>query len=175
MRHEYREDIDGLRAISVLPVIAYHLDIPFVAAGYAGVDVFFVISGYLVTSVLLRSPSTVSAAVRFYWRRAARLFPSVFVLLTVCLAAGAFIMLPSEFRNLGRDAGASTLLAANLVLARNTDYFDPSANFNVLLHMWSLCVEEQFYLLLPLLLAVILRGSNAMRFVIIAAAFVLSF
>lgn len=148
----YRPEIDGLRALAVMGVVAYHLDLG-LPGGFAGVDVFFVISGYLITSLLVRDfrSGTFSWA-GFFERRMRRILPAlVFVSLSV-LAAGACWLMPKDFESLGKTAVAQAAMASNLYLWKNGGYFDGSLDANPLMHCWSLAVEEQFYLLYPLLL-----------------------
>lgn len=153
----YRPDIDGLRTLAVVPVVLEHarLGSP---GGYVGVDVFFVISGFLITSILLGEHARGDFSLwTFYERRAKRLFPALFVVLACCLILGAVLMLPSDFEMLAKSTLAATGFAANLWFYTQTGYFDQAAELKPLLHTWSLGVEEQFYLLFPLLLWALIR------------------
>ena len=149
----YRPDIDGLRAIAVLSVVLYPFGIGGLQGGFVGVDVFFVISGYLITGIiqseLARGEFTLA---RFYERRARRIFPALFVMLLVTMLAGLFVLLPSDLARLGQAATATVLFVSNALYFRQSGYFDDASDFNALLHTWSLGVEEQFYVGLPLLL-----------------------
>ncbi|MFN0057865.1 MAG: acyltransferase family protein [Planctomycetota bacterium] len=149
----YRKDIDGLRAIAILPVVLFHSGFG-CSGGFVGVDVFFVISGYLITGILLRELDTGTFSLaRFWQRRVRRLFPVLMVVLLLTMAAGWALLLPSEFALLGEHSLATLVSAANFRLQVTAGYWAPQAENLPLLHMWSLAVEEQFYLLLPLLLA----------------------
>ncbi|MFQ6181352.1 acyltransferase family protein [Sinorhizobium meliloti] len=151
---EYRKDIDGLRAIAVLPVVLYHAGIPGFSGGFVGVDIFFVISGFLITGILHKdlAEGRFSLAT-FYERRARRILPALFVVVATCLAAGVLLLLPDMLVGLARSALATMMFASNVWFWFSTsDYFAPSAGLEPLLHTWSLAVEEQFYIVLPLLL-----------------------
>lgn len=152
----YRADIDGLRAVSILLVVGYHAFPPLFSGGFVGVDVFFVISGFLITGVVLsRIDAGIFAATDFYARRIRRIFPAlIVVLLTICLI-GWFILLPDEFALLGEGVAAGAGFVSNLFQLRQTGYFAPAAADNPLLHLWSLGIEEQFYIFWPLVLLAI--------------------
>ena len=155
----YRADIDGLRAVAVLAVVAFHAAPAHLPGGFAGVDVFFVISGYLITGLLLDDPQPLKPRLRaFYARRVRRIFPALLVVLAGALAAGWYLLLPGEWTDLGRHAAAASAFVVNIVFWREANYFDPRLESSPLLHLWSLSVEEQFYLLWPLLLALVVRG-----------------
>jgi peptidoglycan/LPS O-acetylase OafA/YrhL len=152
----YRPDIDGLRAIAVTMVVAAHAGLPGVDGGYAGVDVFFVISGFLITSILLREQARdgrISLA-GFYARRIRRILPPLALTIVVTLALGALLLTPmGEQQDLAQSALAATGFVSNIYFMQaNTGYFAAPAQFMVLLHTWSLGIEEQFYLVWPLAL-----------------------
>ena len=152
-RHTYRPDIDGLRAVAVLAVVAYHAFPNALAGGFAGVDVFFVISGFLITGVTARELDAGDFGyLRFYERRARRIFPALIVVLVATLAIGWVMLLPDEYARLGEHVAAGTLFSSNLVLWHEVGYFDASSATKPLLHLWSLGIEEQFYLAWPILL-----------------------
>jgi peptidoglycan/LPS O-acetylase OafA/YrhL len=154
----YRPDIDGLRAVAVVVVVAYHAFPKFLTGGFIGVDVFFVISGYLITQLILTGlqAGTFSLS-EFYRRRVRRIVPALLVVMSACFLFGWLVLLPSELRSLGKSLSWSAPFLANLYFARNGGYFDKAADLNPLLHLWSLGVEEQFYLVWPVLLTLAVR------------------
>ena len=161
-RH-YRPDIDGLRAIAVLPVVAFHAFPQIFPGGFVGVDVFFVISGFLISQIIFHELHAKSFSLRgFYARRVRRLFPALMVVLAAILAAGWWALLPVELIRLGQQVVTSVAFVANLYLWFQAGYFDPAANTYPLLHLWSLGVEEQFYIFWPLLLILLWRRSRLM-------------
>jgi peptidoglycan/LPS O-acetylase OafA/YrhL len=148
-----RRDIDGLRAVAILAVLGFHTIPALFAGGFIGVDVFFAISGYLITRILLTSLEEGSFAFgNFYARRIRRIFPALAVVLAASFALGWLLLPPAEFRQLGKDILAGAAFVSNLVFWNETGYFGASAVHNVLLHLWSLGIEEQFYILWPLML-----------------------
>jgi peptidoglycan/LPS O-acetylase OafA/YrhL len=150
----YRPDIDGLRAVAVLSVVAFHAFPDYIAGGFVGVDVFFVISGYLITSILVKQHRAAKFSFGdFYSRRARRILPALCLVLLACLLFGYLALLPDEFANLGRHMAAAAAFAANLSFWQEAGYFAPASEFQPLLHLWSLGIEEQFYLVWPLVLA----------------------
>ena len=154
----YRADIDGLRALAVLSVVLFHAFPRWLAGGYVGVDVFFVISGYLISSILFTSlQKGTFSFVDFYSKRARRIFPALItVLFFVCLF-GWYVLTPDEFSALGKHIAAGSGFVSNIALWLETGYFDTSADVKPLLHLWSLGVEEQFYIIWPFLLFVAAR------------------
>jgi peptidoglycan/LPS O-acetylase OafA/YrhL len=163
----YRPDIDGLRAIAVLSVVGYHAAPSLVRGGYVGVDVFFVISGFLITSIILRERDEGTfSLIGFYERRARRLFPALIVVLAATALIGWYFLLPHEFRALGKHITAGAAYFINIALKKEAGYFDAAADEKPLLHLWSLAVEEQFYLVWPLLLLV-LRGRRQILVVLL--------
>ncbi|MBN9601327.1 MAG: acyltransferase [Afipia felis] len=158
----YRRDIDGLRAIAVLFVIGFHYFHSVFRGGFVGVDVFFVISGFLITGLIRQDVAAGRFSIaEFYGRRIRRIFPALVLVLLLSLGMGFLFMLPDAFRTLGINTAASAGFVANIALWLQQDYFAPSAEFNPLLHIWSLGVEEQFYLVWPLILIVIARRRAA--------------
>ena len=154
-KFKYRADIDGLRAIAVLAVVLFHAGLG-VSGGFVGVDVFFVISGFLITSLILKDLRCGSFSIVEFWeRRARRIFPALAVVVIVTLITGWLLMLPFGLQVIGQSAVALTFFASNIQFWRTSGYFDPLAEENPLLHTWSLSVEEQFYLIVPLLLCLI--------------------
>ena len=170
---KYRPDIDGLRGISVIAVVLYHARVPGFDGGYVGVDVFFVISGFLITSIILNRTEQQFGIVAFYERRVRRLFPALFSVLLCCAAISAFVLLPGELDNFGQSLVATTLFVPNVFFWRQSGYFAPISENAPLLHLWSLGVEEQFYLLYPATLVIITRFAekNAVMIVATLASF----
>jgi peptidoglycan/LPS O-acetylase OafA/YrhL len=155
--NSYRPDIDGLRGIAVLAVIAFHAFPRILRGGFVGVDIFFVISGFLISNILFRNLEAGSFRyAEFYSRRIRRIFPSLIVILVPCLALG-WLLLPNEFRQLGENVAAGAGFLANFAYWKESGYFDSSAVQKPLLHLWSLGVEEQFYIFWPLLLGLCWR------------------
>jgi peptidoglycan/LPS O-acetylase OafA/YrhL len=149
----YRTDIDGLRAVAVLGVVIYHAFPWLIPGGFIGVDIFFVISGYLISGILYKGHSAGNFSFgEFYARRIRRLFPALIVMMVITMAYGRVILLPDEFRQLGKHVAAGTLFIQNIVFWQESGYFDTAASLKPLLHLWSLAVEEQFYIFFPLVL-----------------------
>lgn len=158
---DYRADITGLRAIAVLGVMWYHFGLGVFNGGFAGVDVFFVISGYLMTAIILRKQAEGTFSLpQFYIRRGMRIVPALSALCLILLAAGYVWLPPTDYRNLGEHAAAAAGFWSNFVFKREEGYFATPAHDNWMLHTWSLSVEFQFYLIYPLFL-LCLRGRNA--------------
>ncbi|MDE9544335.1 acyltransferase family protein [Xenorhabdus bovienii] len=150
----YKPEIDGLRAIAVTLVVVYHAFPSFLTGGFVGVDVFFVISGYLITSILQQEILNKKYSIKeFYRRRVDRLFPSLLLMLFSVYIFGWFALFADEYMQLGKQIAGGSSFIANIVLYSGTGYFDSSSNVKPLLHLWSLGIEEQFYLILPLLLS----------------------
>jgi peptidoglycan/LPS O-acetylase OafA/YrhL len=175
----YRADIDGLRALAVLAVVAFHADVPGTGGGFVGVDVFLVISGFLIASLLLDELSVGRLfLLDFYKRRVLRIFPALVPMLAATLALGWAIFPAEDYRNLGASALAAATFVSNLYFLQDAGYFSTAAEANPLLHTWSLSVEEQYYLLFPPYLLAIRRfDARARRWATVAlwlASFVLS-
>ncbi len=170
----YRPEIDGLRAIAVVPVVLFHGGFTGFEGGFVGVDVFFVISGYLITRILLSDLAQGRfSIVRFWERRARRILPALYFVILCCLPLAWMLMVPSQLMDLGGMLFSVVIFAANIHLWRTTDYFSPAAEENPLLHTWSLAVEEQFYLLFPLLLWLVWRVWRGERKNILFVMFLL--
>ncbi len=149
----YRPEVDGLRALAVLPVILFHAGFGFAPGGFIGVDVFFVISGFLITRILIEDLDAGRFSILdFYERRARRILPALTLVLLASLPLGVLFMLPYELRDLGESMVAVTFFVSNIYFAENVSYFGGVAEEMPLLHTWSLAVEEQFYIAFPLLL-----------------------
>ncbi len=151
---KYRPDIDGLRAIAVLSVIGFHAF--GIQAGFIGVDLFFVISGYLISSILFSDlQKNQFRLLDFYCRRIRRIFPALLIVLVFCFSLGWFTLLADEYSILNKHIAAGLAFVSNLVLLGESGYFDSASHSKILLHLWSLGIEEQFYIFLPLLLLLI--------------------
>lgn len=150
---QYRPDIDGLRAIAVLAVVLFHAFPSHMKGGFIGVDIFFVISGYLISIILFENLDRGTFRfIEFYSRRIRRIFPALILVLVSCFAFGWFALLADEYKQLGKYIAAGSGFVSNLVLWADSGYFDNSAETKPLLHLWSLSIEEQFYIVWPLLL-----------------------
>jgi peptidoglycan/LPS O-acetylase OafA/YrhL len=174
----YRPDLDGLRAVAVLAVLVHHLSSAALPGGFVGVDVFFVISGFLITGIVLRELAAGTFSIgRFYERRVRRLFPALFAMLAALLVAGWFLLLPSDYLATLRATAGTLLFSSNLVFWRDLaeGYFAADAKLNPLLHTWSLGVEEQFYLLFPAALLLAMRHARTRLPLLLAVAALASF
>lgn len=159
----YRSDIDGMRAVAVFSVILFHALPATLSGGYIGVDVFFVISGYLITNIILGEEQTGGFSLAtFYERRIRRLLPALTVVLSACLLAGLFLLAPVDQVMLHKQVIATVAFASNILFYRQGGYFDTMSDLKPLLHTWSLAVEEQFYIVFPLLLIFCLRRKPAL-------------
>ncbi|PTQ13143.1 acyltransferase [Sphingomonas oleivorans] len=158
---KYRSDIDGLRAVAVLSVILFHIGFRVFSGGYVGVDVFFVISGYLITAILKSDAETGQfSIVKFYERRIRRIFPALFCMMLATSIVALLIFLPDDLAGYGGSVWAATLSVSNILFWDQADYFDAPAEMKPLLHTWSLSVEEQFYLFFPLFLILAYRYGS---------------
>ncbi|WP_271586824.1 acyltransferase family protein [Bradyrhizobium sp. CCBAU 53415] len=166
--HPYRADIDGLRAVAVLAVVAFHAG--WVGGGFVGVDVFFVISGYLISRMIFLDWSAPGFVGRFYAGRIRRIFPALIVVLSACIGLGQFVLLPTELKGLGKQIFGGATFLSNFVLAREADYFDVAADLKPLLHLWSLGIEEQFYLIWPAFIIFAMRRRWSVGHVILVLA-----
>jgi len=171
----YRKEIDGLRAIAVLPVIFFHAGFEFFGGGFVGVDIFFVISGYLITLLIYNDLSKDSfSIIHFYERRARRLLPALFLVLIICLPIAWFWMLPSDLKYFGQSLFSASVFSSNIFFWLKTGYFDADAELNPLLHTWSLAVEEQFYIIFPLLLITLWKFKNFTKMVVLISILIIS-
>ncbi len=159
---KYRSDLDGLRAVAVLAVIVYHLSVKILPGGFLGVDIFFVLSGYLITNVIWREALNGEFSVaRFYERRVRRIMPALLVLLAIVSACAIALLLPIDLKGYAKSVFATLAFVANIYFWRDTDYFSPLAEEKPLLHVWSLGVEEQFYIIFPLLVVLCIRWRRS--------------
>jgi peptidoglycan/LPS O-acetylase OafA/YrhL len=169
---EYRADVDGLRAIAVLSVLLFHSFPSLMPGGFVGVDIFFVISGFLITGIILRGlQEDKFTYAEFYARRIGRIFPSLSLVLVVCWAIGWCVLFPDEYRQLAKHTIAGAMFMSNLLLWHQAGYFDAAAHSKPLLHLWSLGIEEQFYIVWPLFLVVCWRRSKKLPVFIAFIAF----
>lgn len=153
LRPVYRPDIDGLRAIAILSVVVFHAFPGIMRGGFVGVDIFFVISGYLISSIIFRSLNNSDFSfTEFYAHRVHRIFPALAVVLIAAYSIGWFILLPDEFKQLGKHIAAGAGYVQNFVLLGEAGYFDTATELKPLMHLWSLAIEEQFYIIFPLLI-----------------------
>lgn len=160
----YRPEIDGLRAISVLLVLVYHAFPALIPAGFIGVDVFFVISGYLITSLLLKEiGSGHFSFYNFYYRRIKRIFPALLLVLICCMCIGWFVLYSHEYKLLSRHIFTGTVFLSNIQLLSEVNYFDSAAQTKPLLHLWSLGIEEQYYIVWPIILLIIAYVAPASK------------
>jgi peptidoglycan/LPS O-acetylase OafA/YrhL len=158
----YRGDIDGLRALAVICVVGFHAFPKYVAGGFVGVDVFFVISGFLISAIICKDLEQGNFAfLRFYSRRIKRIFPALIVVLAACMCSAWLLMFPDEFRELGKAVAAGAGFGSNLALLQEGGYFDTAASLQPLRHLWSLGVEEQFYIIWPAVLVLTWRWRKA--------------
>ncbi|WP_147473359.1 acyltransferase family protein, partial [Pseudomonas coronafaciens] len=149
----YRSEIDGLRALAVVPVMLYHAGLPFLSGGFVGVDVFFVISGYLITSIIIAEMARGTfSLINFYERRARRILPALFAVMLVCLPVAWMTLDPPDLKYFAKSLVAVPTFSSNVLFWLESGYFDATAELKPLLHTWTLAVEEQYYLLFPLLL-----------------------
>jgi peptidoglycan/LPS O-acetylase OafA/YrhL len=169
---QYRREVDGLRAIAVLPVILFHAGFNVFSGGYIGVDVFFVISGYLITTILINELEDERFSIaRFYERRARRILPALFVVMLACLPFAYMWMLPSQLKDFAQSLVAVVFFGSNILFWRESGYFAADAELMPLLHTWSLAVEEQYYIVFPIFLLLAWRfGRNKVFWSVVVIA-----
>lgn len=149
----YRADIDGLRAVAVLSVVTFHAWPTMLPSGFIGVDIFFVISGFLISSIIFKAVDQDSFSFKdFYSRRIKRIFPALGLVFVACLSMGWFALFADEYKMLGKHVASGAVFISNFTLLKESGYFDPAAELKPLLHLWSLGIEEQFYIVWPLLI-----------------------
>ena len=171
----YRREIDGLRAVAVMPVILFHAGFTIFSGGYVGVDIFFVISGYLITSIIIDELEQGTFSIlRFYERRARRISPALFFVMLSCIPFAWMWMLPSQFKDFSLSLVGVSVFLSNILFAAETGYFATSAEEKPLLHTWSLAIEEQYYMLFPIFLILLWRFGRSPVFYTIVIFAVLS-
>jgi peptidoglycan/LPS O-acetylase OafA/YrhL len=176
MKLKYREDIDGLRAIAVLSVVLNHAGIGLFSGGFIGVDVFFVISGYLITKIIINDVhENLFSLIKFYERRIRRIFPALFAVMAFTFAICVLIYDPDKLSSFGKSVVATTFFVSNINFWRESGYFDTSSQLKPLLHTWSLAVEEQFYIVFPLLMVALIRFFKKSAVIILSIMAVISF
>jgi peptidoglycan/LPS O-acetylase OafA/YrhL len=172
---DYRREIDGLRALAVLPVILFHAGFETFSGGFVGVDVFFVISGYLITTIILAELEQGKfSIVNFYERRARRILPALFLVMLVCIPFAWLYLPSSEYKDFSQSLVAVSVFASNILFWRESGYFDTAAELKPLLHTWSLAVEEQYYVLFPLFLMLFWKLGKRWILVMLGLVFVTS-
>lgn len=155
---KYRADIDGLRSVAIIPVVLYHAGISMFSGGFVGVDVFFVISGYLITSIILNDIDKERFTITdFYFRRVKRIFPALYFYLTAATAACFMLYLPADFLSYAKSLIGTVLFVSNIVFWQDSGYFAAASELKPLLHTWSLSVEEQFYIFYPVMLLILAK------------------
>jgi peptidoglycan/LPS O-acetylase OafA/YrhL len=160
---KYRPDIDGLRAIAVGAVVAFHAFPNFFKGGFVGVDIFFVISGYLISGIIVDAVDRGTFSyLDFYVRRVRRIFPALVIVVAATMLSGWYVLLPDEFARLGKHLAAGAFFATNFVLWDEVGYFDALSGTKPLLHLWSLAIEEQFYILWPLILSLVWKRKGGL-------------
>jgi peptidoglycan/LPS O-acetylase OafA/YrhL len=172
---KYRREIDGLRALAVLPVILFHAGYATFSGGFVGVDIFFVISGYLITTILINEMEQGSFSIaKFYERRARRILPALFFVILCTIPFAWLWMLPQDFRGFSQSLAAVPLFASNILFFITSNYFDTSSDLKPLLHTWSLAVEEQYYVFFPLVMMFTWKLGKKWLFTIISVLAIFS-
>lgn len=172
---DYRREVDGLRALAVLPVIFFHAGFDAFSGGFVGVDVFFIISGYLITTIVLSDLGLKRFSIaHFYERRARRILPALFTVMAACMAAAWCWLLPIDMKDFSQSLASVALFSSNILFWMRGGYFDTAAELKPLLHTWSLAVEEQFYILFPLMLAGMYRLGKKWTVAMLAAIVLMS-
>jgi len=172
---KYRAEIDGLRALALLPVILFHGGFERFSGGYIGVDVFFVISGYLITTIIISDISEGKfSIINFYERRARRILPALFFVMLICLPFAWFLLTPSDLKDFGQSYIAVSTFSSNILFWWEKDYFSNASELTPLLHTWSLAVEEQYYIFFPLFLIIFWKFGIKWVLILLAIIFLIS-
>lgn len=173
---EYRREIDGLRALAVVPVILFHAGIQLIRGGFIGVDIFFVISGYLITTIILTEKEAGTfSIIKFYERRARRILPALFVVMSASFVLAWFWLLPGDMESFTKSLKSVSTFTSNITFYKESGYFDTESELKPLLHTWSLAVEEQYYLFFPVLIAFVWRYMKKSAVLVLLAVAVCSF
>lgn len=172
---KYRAEIDGLRALAVVPVVLFHAGFETFSGGFVGVDVFFVISGFLITTILINEMDQGKySLLNFYERRCRRILPALFAIVLFCIPVSYFVLPPDQMEDFSKSVLAVATFSSNILFWRESGYFDTAAEMKPLLHTWSLAVEEQFYIFFPLILMVAWRFGKKVVVWLMIAGFVIS-
>jgi len=172
---QYRPEIDGLRAVAVIPVILFHAGFSVFSGGFIGVDIFFVISGFLITAIILSEKDNENfSIIKFYERRARRILPALFLIMVLCIPAAALLLTPSDLKSFSASLMSVSFFVSNFQFWRESGYFDSASELKPLLHTWSLAVEEQYYILFPIFLCLTWRLGKKWVLVLLILAGALS-
>ena len=172
----YRKEIDGLRALAVLPVILFHAGFSIFSGGFVGVDIFFVISGYLITTnIISELEQGKFSIINFYERRARRILPALFFIMLACIPIAWFLLLPNDMHSFSKSLIAVSIFASNILFRHESGYFDIASELKPLLHTWSLAVEEQYYVIFPFLLMFFWKPDKKNILIILGSIFFISF
>lgn len=175
MKLNYRKDIDGLRAIAVISVILFHSGFEIFSGGFVGVDIFFVISGFLITKIIYKEIEAGEFSIaRFYERRIRRIFPALFAVIVFCFVIGFMFYGPDEYMRVAKSIRYTIVFFSNYLFARKTGYFDTSSEFEPLLHTWSLAVEEQYYIVFPAILYAVAKYLKQQYIIVLSIIFIFS-
>ena len=173
---KYRKDIDGLRAMAVLPVVFFHAGFSFFNTGFLGVDIFFVISGFLITSLILKDISLNKFSLfNFYERRARRILPALILICIISIPVSWIILFPSDLSDFGKSLFTTITFSSNFLFWQDAGYFDIESELKPMLHTWSLSVEEQFYILYPLFLILFWKIGYKKIIIFLTIIFITSF
>ena len=174
MQHsKYRPDIDGLRSLAVISVVGFHAFPNWIKGGFIGVDIFFVISGFLISSIIFSNlESNTFSYIEFYSRRIKRIYPTLLIVMISCLLLGWYLLFSSEYKQLAKHIVGSSSFISNFILWRENGYFDNSSDNKPLLHLWSLAIEEQFYIFWPLLLSFVWKKHSSFIVITIVLALI---
>jgi len=172
---KYRREVDGLRALAVIPVMLYHAGFKSFSGGFVGVDVFFVISGYLITYIILsEKESGTFSLINFYERRARRILPALFFVMLMCIPVAWVLLLPNDLNNFSKSLVSVCLFISNILFWRGGGYFEDAVELNPLIHTWSLSVEEQYYVLFPIFISIFWKFGKRTLFALLAIIAIIS-